>query len=161
MNLEGAQGLSDEMICAFEADFQAEHKDDAIGIAAAKPHRDQKHFASHLSFARPFSWCQAATKEKLYFISLSSPAKPGWDAHLSERCNLSKVVMRMRTCEERLNVTVGGISKGGFAVMCTYIVMRTWELGAESGAEYWKRVYEEYKLRIENLFYNHCRITLT
>ena len=67
----------------------------------------------------------------------------------------------MRTCEERLNVTVGGILQGGFAVMCTYIVMRTRELGAESGADYWKRVYEEYELRTEKLFYNHCRITLT
>ena len=164
VNLEGAQGLSDEMICAFEADFRAEHKDD-VGrrLALQLPSRTGTRNTLRHTFPLhyPFSWCQAATNYKPYCISLSSPAKPGWDAHLSERCNPSKVVMRMRTCEERLNVTVGGILQGGFAVMCTYIVMRTRELGAESGADYWNRVYEEYKLRTEKLFYNHCRITLT
>ncbi len=164
VNLEGAQGLSDEMIFAFEADFRAEHKDDpgrrlALLLPSRSGTRNTLYHTLRLNF--PLSWCQAATKDKPCWVSLSSPAKPGWDAYLSDRCSPSRAVMRMRTCEERLNMTVAGSLKGGFAVMCTYIVMAFRLEDAESSAEYWKRVYEGYKLRTEKLCYNHCMITLT
>ena len=145
VNLEGAQGLSDEMIYAFEADFRAEHKSEAgrclaLQLPSRSGTRNTLHHTFQLHF--PVSWCQAAKQHKPYWVCLSSPAKPGWDAHLSKRRDPSRAVMRMRICEERLNKTVAGILKCGFAVMCTYIVMRRRQQDAESSVEYWKGVCE-------------------
>ncbi len=153
VNLEGAQGLSDEMIYAFEADFRAEHKDDpgrrlTLLLPSRSGIRNTLYHTRQLNF--DLSWCQAATKCKPYCILLSSPAKPGWDAHLSERCNPSRAVMRKRTCEERLNKIGAGILKGGFAVMCTYMAMAFRLEDAKSSAKCWKRMHERYKLQTEN-----------
>ncbi len=156
VNLEGAQGLSDEMIYALEADFRAEHKDDAgRRLALQLPNRTGTRNTLHHTYQLhyPISWCQAAKQHKSYWVWLSSPAKPGWDAHLSKRCNPARAVMRMRTCEERLNKTVAGILKGAFAVVCyegcRCIVRCIRQQDDESSAQYWKGVYEGYKLENE------------
>ena len=88
VNLEGAQGLSDEMIYAFEADFRAEHKDDArrrlaLQLPSLLGTRNTLRHTFHLHF--PFSWCQAATRYEPFWILLRGPARFCWDFCLRER----------------------------------------------------------------------------
>ena len=121
VNLEGAQGLSDEMIYEFEADFRAQHTNDggrrlALQLPDRTGTRNTLQHTLQLSFM--VSWPQAATQHKPCWVVLSSPAKPGWDAHLSKRCNPARAVMVMGICKERLNKAVAGILKGAFAVVC-------------------------------------------
>ena len=155
VNLEGAQGLSDEMIYEFEADFRAQHTNDggrrlALKLPDRTGTRNTLQHTLQLSFM--VSWPQAATQHKPYWVVLSSPAKPGWDAHLSKRCNPARAVMVMCICKESLNKAVAGILKGAFAVVCyegcRCIVRCIRQQDAESSVEQWKGVCEGQKHEI-------------
>ena len=98
VNLEGAQGLTDEMVYAFEADFRAQHRSEAgRRLALQLPTRSEitntLHHTCNLHY--PVSQYQAAKPHKPKLVMLSSPDKPGWDAHLRERCTPSRAE-RMR-----------------------------------------------------------------
>ncbi len=93
VNLEGAQGLTDEMVYAFEADFRAQHRSEAgrrlaLQLPTRSETRNTLHHTFHVHY--PVSWYHAAKQHKPYWVLLSSPAKPGWDAHLRERCTPSR-----------------------------------------------------------------------
>ena len=93
VNLEGAQGLTDEMVYAFEADFRAKHRNGAgrrlaLQLPSRSETRNTLRHTSNLHY--PVSWYPAAKQHKPYWVLLSSPAKLGWDAHLRERCTPSR-----------------------------------------------------------------------
>ncbi len=102
VNLEGAQGLTDEMVYAFEADFRAKHRNGAerrlaLQLPSCWETKNTWHHTLHLQY--PVSR-YPAVKTKSYWVCLSSPAKPGWDykmkdAHLRKRCTPSRAE-RMR-----------------------------------------------------------------
>lgn len=101
VNLEGAQGLTDEMVYAFEADFRAQYRSEAgRRLALQLPTRSEitntLHHTCNLHY--PVSQYQAAKPHKPYLVLLSSPDKPGWDAHLRERCTPSRAE-RMRNAK--------------------------------------------------------------
>ncbi len=103
VNLEGAQGLTDEMVYAFEADFRAKHRNGAerrlaLQLPSCWETKNTWHHTLHLQY--PVSRYPAVKQTKSYWVCLSSPAKPGWDykmkdAHLRKRCTPSRAE-RMR-----------------------------------------------------------------
>ncbi len=101
VNLEGAQGLTDEMVYAFEADFRAQHRNEArrrlaLKLPTCSETRNTLYHSFHVHY--PVSWYTAAKQHKPYWVCLSSPAKPGWDAHLRKRCTPSRAE-RMRNAK--------------------------------------------------------------
>ena len=113
VNLEGAQGLWNERIYAFEADFRAEHDGEAGRCLVLQlPSRSGLETFCITPFDCTFLSVDAKlpnNTDRIGYVWAAQPSrKPGWDAHLSDRCNPSAHELILRPCGKRLTKTLGG-----------------------------------------------------